>query len=257
MAVSVTLAAVAFVGVRLMQHQPLWPRRSTDVATRSTASARDGDEMMRDTMLPADRSTVRPIAAEAQVFRTTMDMLSIGAATGPRRPAHPRSLARYRSLRAYPGAPPRIPHGLTATEYRETACRGCHERGGFSARFEAYVPVTPHPELGACLQCHVGNAVLMAIPLPTADPSSRCRQCHVPGGPRASTGSIDWRTTAWPQVAHVTAGRNPPPIPHDSPMRTNCLSCHASPSGVAEIQTTHPERANCRQCHVQSSASAP
>ncbi|MEQ1690128.1 MAG: hypothetical protein ABMA00_02495 [Gemmatimonas sp.] len=196
----------------------------------------------------------QPIVGEAQVFRTRTEMLSIGDPSGPRRAAHPRTLATYRVLRAYPGAPPRIPHGLTPGEFREGACKACHERGGFSVRFNAYVPVTPHPEMGACLQCHVGDAKLMAIPLPSTDPNSRCRQCHTAGGSRASDSTLDWKTMPWPSLMPVSVGRTPPPIPHDAPMRTNCLACHAGPSGVVEIRTSHPERADCRQCHLQASA---
>ena len=197
-----------------------------------------------------------PIAAESQVFRTRIDMLANADPALARRAAHPRTLATYRALRAYPGAPPRIPHGLSRTEYREGACKACHERGGFSVRFNAYVPVTPHPDLGGCLQCHVGDARLMGIPLPTADPSSSCRQCHTPGGAPAPASTLLWRPAAWPSLQPVTAGRSPPPIPHDSPMRVNCLACHAGPAAVAEIRTTHPQRANCRQCHVQATDGA-
>jgi cytochrome c-type protein NapB len=195
------------------------------------------------------------IAAEAQVFRTRSSMLAIGGVSVHSRDAHPRSLARYRYVRAYPGAPPRIPHGLTPDEFREGSCKACHERGGYSVRFNAYVPVTPHPEMGACLQCHVGDAQLMAIPLPDADPNSRCRQCHLAGGggPRASDASLDWHPMMWPRLTRTQGDRTPPPIPHDSPFRVNCLACHASPSGVLEIQMRHPERAACRQCHLQSS----
>jgi cytochrome c-type protein NapB len=192
-----------------------------------------------------------PIAAEAQVFRTRAGMLAIDPTQGPRRAAHPRTLATYRSLRAYPGAPPRIPHGLTPGEFQTGGCKTCHERGGFSQRFGAYVPVTPHPEMGACLQCHVGDAALMAIPLPGIDPSARCRQCHASGGAMGWTdSSIDWKSQAWPQLTPTIRGGNPPPIPHTLELRSNCLSCHAAPAGVAEIRTTHPERANCRQCHL-------
>ena len=190
-----------------------------------------------------------PIAAEAQVFRTAAGMLAIEPAMGPRRAAHPRSLATWRSLRAYPGAPPRIPHGLTPDEFRTGGCTTCHERGGFSPRFGAYVPITPHPEMGACLQCHVGDAKLMAIGLPGTDPSARCRQCHAEGATRW-TESTTWTTTDWPEPGPNTPGRAPPPIPHTLHMRGNCLACHAPPAAVAEIRTPHPERANCRQCHL-------
>ena len=50
-----------------------------------------------------------PVAAEADVFRTTAADLAIEPDSKLRRPAHPRTLATYRNLRAYPGSPPRIP----------------------------------------------------------------------------------------------------------------------------------------------------
>ena len=167
------------------------------------------------------------------------------------RSAHPRTLTTVRFLRAYPGAPPRIPHGLTPEEFRTDACRTCHERGGFSLRFAAYVPVTPHPERGICLQCHVGEDALMGVALPSADPNARCPQCHGPSGgrPRADA-TLTWATTVWPPLPPTTPDSSPPPIPHDLQFRENCLTCHSGPAAVAEIRTTHPERANCRQCHV-------
>jgi cytochrome c-type protein NapB len=191
-----------------------------------------------------------PIAAEAQVFRSQPGGAAIDPATDARRPAHPRRFATYRALRAYPGAPPRIPHGLTPTEFQTGGCRTCHERGGFSQRFGAYVPLTPHAEMGACLQCHVGDSKLMAIALPSTDPSARCRQCHAPNATRWRDSSLDWKASEWPGIAPATGA--PPPIPHSLQFRGNCLSCHAAPSGVEEIRTRHPERANCRQCHVQA-----
>jgi len=191
-----------------------------------------------------------PIAAEALVFRTRAIDLAINPTPDQRRAAHPHTLATFRSLRAYPGAPPRIPHGLTPTEFLTGRCKSCHERGGFSERFDAYVPVTPHPDMGACLQCHVGDATLMAIALPNADPNARCLQCHAPGAARWTDSSLDWRPMAWPQLTKNARGRNPPPIPHELQMRDNCLACHSGPAGVAEIQTPHADRPDCRRCHV-------
>jgi len=193
-----------------------------------------------------------PIAAEAQVFRTRAGMMAIAFAARREREAHPRTLKTMRYLRAYPGAPPRIPHEVTPDEFRTGACTTCHERGGYSRRFAAYVPVTPHPGTAACLQCHVGADPVMAVSLISPDSNRRCHQCHGAGGRSradAST-SLDWRTTAWPQLAPRTPGRTPPPIPHDPQSRANCLACHAGPAAVAEIRTTHPEWADCRQCHV-------
>jgi cytochrome c-type protein NapB len=197
-----------------------------------------------------------PIFAEAQVFRTSAGALAIAPATGPIRSAHPRTLATYRSLRSYPGAPPRVPHGLTPNEFRTGGCTTCHERGGFSQRFGAYVPVTPHPEMGQCLQCHVGNAQLMAISLPSTDPSARCRQCHALAGSRWTDSTLNWAPMAWPEVARTRRQGDPPLIPHTLDMRANCLACHSPPSAVAEIRTAHPERAACRQCHLSTDGRA-
>lgn len=193
-----------------------------------------------------------PIASEAQVFATRGDMMAIASAARREREAHPRTLKTARYLRAYPGAPPRIPHELTPDEFRTGACNTCHERGGYSQRFQAYVPVTPHPENGSCLQCHVGTDDVMAIPLVSSDPNRRCHQCHGAGGlpPTDAEASPDWRPLAWPQLPRMLPGRTPPAIPHDLQTRGNCLACHAGPAAVAEIRTTHPGWTACRQCHV-------
>ncbi len=226
------------------------------VATRRAAVARSAaatslpsaiaQSVPLSMLVPPDE----PIAAEAGVFRTGSGVLAIEPARDYRRAAHPRTLATFRALRVYPGAPPRIPHGLTPVEFRTGACKTCHERGGFSPRFGAYVPVTPHPEMGACLQCHVGDAKLVAVALPSTNPNDRCRQCHAPGAGRWRDSTLNWTPLSWPQLAVTLIGRNPPPIPHDLELRGNCLTCHSGPSGVAEIQTPHPERINCRQCHL-------
>ena len=232
---------ITVIAVAYLVRQPASERRAATPAPPAMALA---------------TAPTEPIAAEAQVFRTRIGTLANADPALSRRAAHPRTLMSYRALRAYPGAPPRIPHGLSSSEYREGACKACHERGGFSVRFNAYVPVTPHPDVGGCLQCHVGDAKLMGIPLPTADPSSSCRQCHSAGGVRTSASTLRYLPVTWPSLQQLTTGRNPPPIPHDSPMRVNCLACHAGPAAVAEIRTTHPQRANCRQCHVQAAGTA-
>jgi cytochrome c-type protein NapB len=193
----------------------------------------------------------QPIAAEAEVLRTYAGVLAIPPSGARQRDAHPRTLARFRFLRAYPGAPPRIPHGFTADEFRTGACNTCHERGGYSPRFGAYVPVTPHPDMPACLQCHVGNDAVTGVTLPNQDPTTVCRQCHAPGAGRWGDATVDWRPMAWPILERRAGNHSLPSIPHALVFRTNCLACHSGPSAVAEIRTTHPERASCRQCHVE------
>ena len=189
-----------------------------------------------------------PILAESEVFRTHAGVTAIPPGARRTRDAHTRTLARFRLLRAYPGAPPRIPHGFTADEFRTGACTTCHQRGGYSPRFDAYVPVTPHPEMPACLQCHVGRDEVTGVSLPDLDPSTICRQCHVPGAARLTEGLVDWRPLPW--KAPAVASGFPPLIPHDSFFRGNCLACHSGPSAVAEIRTDHPDRYDCRGCHV-------
>lgn len=201
--------------------------------------------------VPLLTTPAESIAAEAQVFRTRPSMMAIEPTTPPEREAHPRTLKTFRYLRAYPGAPPRIPHGFTPTEFRTGACQTCHERGGYSRRFAAYVPVTPHPEMGNCLQCHALDEAVTGISLPSSNPNSRCPQCHGSGGsPPPYDTLLNWRTTFWPPLSRRIPNRSPPPVPHDVQGRGNCLPCHAGPAAVAEIRTTHPERADCRQCHV-------
>jgi len=192
----------------------------------------------------------QPIASEAEVFRTHAGVLAIPPTGRRQRDAHPRTLARFRFLRAYPGAPPRIPHGFTADEFRTGACNTCHKRGGYSLRFDAYVPVTPHPDMPACLQCHVGRDEVTGVALPSLDPSTICRQCHAPGAARWAEALVDWRPMAWPSPTRPAQNGEVPPIIHDLFFRGNCLACHSGPSAVAEIRTTHPDWVDCRQCHV-------
>lgn len=195
-----------------------------------------------------------PIAAEADVFRTRPGMTAIDPEADRQRSAIPRTLHKYQVLRAYPGAPPSIPHGFTGDEFRTGACNTCHERGGYSPRFNAYVPLTPHPEMGACLQCHVGNDELTGVSLPNTNPNTICRQCHPPNTVRRVETTLDWAPMVWPRLSPKTPNRPPPPISHDLPFRGNCLACHSGPAALKDIRTPHPERANCRQCHVAPDA---
>ena len=194
-----------------------------------------------------------PISSEAGVFATDRSALAVPTDAERRSAAHPRTLAMYRSVRAYPGAPPRIPHGLTAEEFTSGSCSGCHERGGYAARFRLYAPVTPHPEMGSCLQCHAVDDELVGLSLPTSADGT-CRQCHRLDGERPAFSATTWRAAAWPVLDQRAMEGSPPWIPHDLQMRGNCLACHAGPAAVSELRTTHPERANCRQCHVAAPA---
>ena len=149
---------------------------------------------------PATDADPAPIAAEAAVFRLGPGDLAVAPDFVVARPAHPRTLDFVRRLRAYPGAPPRVPHGLTGEEYGEARCNICHERGGWVARFSTYAPVTPHPEQTECLQCHLPLDELVGRALP-APGSLVCTQCHVDPDRRPETFvEIDWRPSAWPET---------------------------------------------------------
>lgn len=192
-----------------------------------------------------------PIEAEENVFRIGAEDLGMAPMASRDAAAHARTLVFFRSLREYPGAPPRIPHGLTAEEFRNQTCNTCHRRGGFVARFGDYARVTPHPGFSQCLQCHLPRDTLVGTPLPTAESQSTCPQCHIdPDETLPVFVGIDWTTTSWPDTGLRALPDAPYLIPHGFQLRTNCLACHAGPEAVMGIRTDHPERANCRQCHI-------
>jgi nitrate reductase cytochrome c-type subunit len=146
--------------------------------------------------------------------------------SNPRPGAKTRTLKQYYSRRAYPGAPPVIPHEVVVDGVINDDCLDCHEDGGYDPAFEAYTPITPHPEMENCRQCHVSQLVeneFVETEWIFPELPKRGRQA-IPGGPLL--------------------------IPHSLQMRENCLACHAGPHAVVEIKTSHPERQNCQQCHV-------
>jgi nitrate reductase (cytochrome), electron transfer subunit len=200
----------------------------------------------------ATGETPPAIAREAAVF-TARERFASDTVHPRRTNAHPRTLSTFRALRGYPGAPPRVPHGVTVEEYREERCNACHGTGGFSPRFGAYAPVTPHAGMPSCLQCHLvdGSLVGLALPGPSAD--ADCRQCHSPGSPKSPSIATDWIPASWPALAVRGQSESPPVIPHDLELRGNCYSCHAGPGAVREIRTSHPDRPDCRQCHLSAS----
>lgn len=141
---------------------------------------------------------------------------------------HQRSLNSYYDNRAYHGAPPSILHPVKdERSMGGNTCLQCHQNGGFTEKFNAYAPVTPHPEM------------------------INCRQCHVPQNTQTLFKETDFYKVSAPETGINNALQGSPPvIPHQIQMRENCLSCHAGPSALKEIRVSHPERVNCRQCHV-------
>ena len=156
---------------------------------------------------------------------------------------HQRTLKEYYKNRAYPGAPPSIPH--TVTKERSLGgdtCLQCHQNGGFVDKFNAYAPVTPHPEMINCRQCHV-----------TKNTNTTFKEFVT------SNSNTGFKKVAPPKVGkgeNNAMPGSPPMIPHQLQMRENCISCHAGPSAPKEIRVSHPERINCRQCHVPKNNTA-
>jgi cytochrome c-type protein NapB len=168
-------------------------------------------------------------AADAEPTRT--DTFADRRTTLPAdMPADPtakvRDLASYYSRRAYVGAPPHIPHEVSAENALEQTCNTCHERGGYVPKWQAYAPVTPHPQYLNCTQCHVEN---------------RTDTLFV---------ETDWQSPPPPDLHRPALPGNPPPIPHELQLRSDCLSCHSGPHAPVAYRTSHPERLNCRQCHT-------
>lgn len=138
-----------------------------------------------------------------------------------------RNLARFYELRQYPGSPPRIPHEVNlAFSGNETDCLSCHGKGGFSPEFNAFAPVTPHPENILCYQCHA---------------QVDTRELFI---------ETEWKSIDPPRLGSSALGGSPPIIPHSLQLRENCIACHTGPAAVVEIQVTHAARGDCRQCHA-------
>jgi nitrate reductase (cytochrome), electron transfer subunit len=140
---------------------------------------------------------------------------------------HERTLQAYYSSRAFSGAPPVIPHQVLEDKtIGGKNCLQCHEKGGFSARFDAYAPITPHPEL------------------------VNCRQCHVPVKAKTLFKETEFFKHPSPELGNAALTGSPPMIPHTLQLRENCLACHSGPAAPKEIRVSHPQRTYCRQCHA-------
>lgn len=182
---------------------------------------------LEEAYVPIETNTTEVlIPSETGVFKRSA--LGLDYLKMPIDETHQRSLKTYYNNRAFYGAPPSIPHPVVnERSMGGDVCLMCHKNGGFVAKFDAYAPVTPHPEM------------------------VNCRQCHVP-----KNSETLFKDTKFEKKIYASIGNNsamegsPPTIPHAIQMRENCLSCHAGPSAPKEIRTTHPDRVNCRQCHV-------
>ncbi len=181
-----------------------------------------------------------PLAESASESRLVQEISGFALASQaltyldtPENPASTRTLRTFYARRAYPGAPPVIPHTIADEQtFGGATCLICHADGGYVPKFKAYAPVAPHPEM------------------------TNCRQCHVVEKTSSLFKITDWKAFSPPELEGGVLLNSPPPIPHFLQMRENCLACHAGPGAVPEIRVSHPERINCRQCHAASQTSA-
>jgi cytochrome c-type protein NapB len=142
------------------------------------------------------------------------------------------AIERRRSLRAYDGAPPVVPHAIDSL--RSTACMSCHGEGGNLVISGKRPPEISHPWITNCTSCHVPAGGLRQF---TAVGETRLFiENYFLGKESAGKGSR----------AYPTA---PPTMPHPVWMRQNCMACHG-PGRDQAIRTSHPERHNCLQCHA-------
>ena len=141
--------------------------------------------------------------------------------------AEGKNLEKYYENRAYPGAPPKIPHPSVGVEgIGEKTCLQCHENGGYVEKFKAFAPVTPHPEYISC------------------------RQCHVDSNTKDEFVGTNWVKMMPPVLNNKALISSPPVIPHGLQLRENCLACHGGENTPQPLKVNHPERFNCLQCHV-------
>jgi len=221
LAVSAGVALVGYViGTRRAEPPRAGPARRGTVGTQP--AARSYRALRRERLRP-DRST---------------ELRALGAA-GPRvipgKPSpkqHRAALAARAERRAFPGAPPVVPHGVDARS--SAACLSCHEQGTVVQGKRA--SPLPHPAYASCTQCHV--AAQHPGPAPAWQVANTFVGADPPGkGSRAGVGA-------------------PPTIPHDTWMRGACLACHGS-GGWPGLRTSHPQRVSCQQCHAPSTRRSP
>jgi cytochrome c-type protein NapB len=125
----------------------------------------------RDAMLLPVRAEPTPeIPLEAGVFRRQDRALDYAAM--PAEPNTRRRLAVFYARRAYPGAPPVIPHHVEDAQAGGKACLSCHADGGWAPKLDGYAPVVPHCQEARRpfrTPCRCGRTVwrVMADPAPS------------------------------------------------------------------------------------------
>ncbi len=166
------------------------------------------------TLLKSSEYQVRPVSSTTPIAPNVPGQLKV------------RSVKDYYARRAYPGAPPSIPHPINNETLIKQDCNSCHEKGGYVPQYSAFTPVTPHPDFENCLQCHGLNIE------------------------KGLFREIDWYKIKPPSIGHSALPGGPPQIPHELQLRKNCQACHSGAAALVEFNCPHPERINCIQCHT-------
>lgn len=146
------------------------------------------------------------------------------------------AIERRKSLRAYDGAPPVIPHAIDTL--KASACASCHGEDTNLVIGGKRPAEISHPWITNCTSCHVPADGLREV---TAPPNTRL----------VIENSFDGKTSAG--HGPRAYGTAPPTMPHAVWMRQNCMACHG-PGREQAIRTSHPERQNCLQCHAPNAA---
>ena len=106
-----------------------------------------------------------------------------------------RTLQEYYSRRQYPGSPPVVPHPVEEGFNDEINCLSCHAAGGWVEDHRKHAPVTPHPEMSSCRQCHMpmGTGELFRETDWMSVPPPRLGGSALPGSPPRPASPADAR----------------------------------------------------------------
>ena len=222
LAIVIALTFVGFfVGVRQAQH--LQEHRSfADGAAASTA--------------PAARSNAELVThpwSNRLTAWTPKAIQSTEPVTPEDRGAKQAALMHRAANRAFPGAPPTIPHPISARS-SGLECKACHLSG--AAIGAVVAPAMSHQPFVSCAQCHVPQAPDLPNRANDGSVADRGR-----GQLRLAAATVANRFIALHSaVAPYRANRvSPPQIPHATFMREQCQSCHGV-SGCARLAELPP-----------------
>lgn len=153
----------------------------------------------------------------------------------------------------------------TSEEVRPASMKVRVERRAFPGA----PPVIPHARLGgACVTCHTGegNQVMPKIGIAPANPhlktlgmtdKARCEQCHVFQQTENLFVKNEFKPFILaPSLSEPAPPHAPPTIPHPVFMREDCTACHAGAAARPEIRCNHADRKRCQQCHVPHETAA-